>query len=90
MIAKYKDGKPQINVHELPLVPAMAHERANDDWRMAEHYIDMLNMLGHEHTCAVWAIQMIAELEARWIDAVDRVRTIEKIINGLNREDDDR
>jgi len=77
--AKYKNGKPEINTYELPLVPCMVHPQRTDDWHFAEIMLNELDAVSSANTAAEWAIQTIAELQALWIDAVDRLNKIEEL-----------
>ena len=84
--AKYKNGKPEINPYDLPLVPCMIHPNFNDDHRFSEIMIAELEAVTSANTAAEWAIQMIAELQALWIDATDRLQRIEELA-GNRRKD---
>lgn len=50
----------------------MAYLASNDDHRFSEIMIAELEAVTSANTAAEWAIQMIAELQALWIDATDR------------------
>lgn len=77
--AKYKNGKPQIDAYELPIVPVMIRPTYTEDYRFSEMMLAELASIQSANTSAEWAIQMIAELQARWIDATDRLRKIEEL-----------
>ena len=78
--AKYKNGKPQINEYELPLVPCMVHPQYTEDWHYNEQMLHELSSdLRPSPAAVVWAVQMIAELQALWIDATDRLQKIEEL-----------
>lgn len=77
--AKYKNGKPEIDPYELPLVPCMIHPHRTDDWHFSEIMLAELAAVTSASTAAEWAIQMIAELQALWIDATDRLQKIEDL-----------
>jgi hypothetical protein len=76
---KYKNGKPEINAYELPIVPVMVHPQYTEDWHYNEQMLHELTAIHPTRASTVWAIQMIAELQALWIDATDRLQKIEEL-----------
>lgn len=78
--AKYKNGKPEIDEYQLPVVPCMICPQHTEDWHYSEQMLHELSSDLHPSPAAIiWAVQMIAELQALWVDATDRLQKIEEL-----------
>lgn len=71
-----------LHPHELPVVPCMVHPTHTAGYEFVETMIERLRGRAAMDVSALWALEMIAELQRLWFAEGDKVEAIERIIRG--------